>query len=122
MTKRIYIIEDNEKNMSLFNAILKTINDVELFTEMRGDTGLKLIQDGNPDLIILDVQLPGINGIELCKELRKRENLKNIPIVAVTAFTMKGDQERILAAGFDKYISKPIRVKEFKEIITSYLN
>ena len=93
MTKKIYVIEDNEKNMSLFNAILNTIDDVEIFTEMRGDTGLELIKKGNPDLILLDVQLPGINGIELCKELRKFETLQSTPIIAVTAFTMKGDQE-----------------------------
>ena len=107
--------------MSLFNAILKTVPDVEISTSMRGDEGLELIKSGKPDLIILDVQLPGINGIEICKELRKIDKFKEIPIIAVTAFTMKGDQERIMAAGFTQYISKPIRVKSFKEIVNQYL-
>jgi two-component system cell cycle response regulator DivK len=122
MAKKIYIVEDNEKNMSLFTAILNTIQGIEIITEVRGDTGLELIKKGNPDLVILDIQLPGINGIEICKELRKIERFKTIPILAVTAFTMKGDQETIMSAGFTQYISKPIRVMPFKEVITKYLS
>ncbi len=122
MTKKIYVIEDNEKNMSLFTAILKTIPEIEIITETRGDKGLDVIKNGNPDLIILDIQLPGINGIEICKELRKIDRFNKIPIIAVTAFTMKGDQETIMAAGFTQYISKPIRVMQFKEVITKYIS
>jgi two-component system cell cycle response regulator DivK len=122
LAKKIYVVEDNEKNMSLFAAILKTIQGIELITEVRGDTGLELIKNGNPDLIILDIQLPGINGIEICKELRKIDRFNKIPIIAVTAFTMKGDQETIMAAGFTQYISKPIRVMQFKEVIMKYLS
>lgn len=121
MTKKIYVIEDNEKNMSLFTAILKTIPGIEIITETRGDKGLELIKNGDPDLIILDIQLPGMNGIEICKELRKMERFSKLPIIAVTAFTMKGDQETILAAGFSQYISKPIRVIQFKDVIAHYL-
>ncbi|MHA1371714.1 MAG: response regulator [Promethearchaeota archaeon] len=122
MTKKVYLIEDNAKNLSLFNAILKTIPNIEIFTAMNGVEGLELIKSGNPDLILLDVQLPGKNGIEICKELRQIDKFKDIPIIAVTAFTMKGDQERIMAAGFTHYISKPIRVKSFKETVINYLN
>ena len=121
MVKKIYVIEDNEKNMSLFTAILKTIPDIEISSETRGDTGLELIKNGNPDLIILDIQLPGLNGIEICKELRQIDAFKETPIIAVTAFTMKGDQENIMGAGFTQYISKPIRVMQFKETVTNYL-
>ncbi|MHA1793433.1 MAG: response regulator [Promethearchaeota archaeon] len=122
MTKRIYIVEDNDKNMSLFKAILKTIPDIEINSSMRGDEGFELIKNGNPDLIILDVQLPGMNGIEICKSLRAIDKFKSTPMLAVTAFAMKGDAEKILAAGFTEYISKPIRVKNFKETVLKYLN
>ncbi len=121
MTKNVYVIEDNEKNMKLFRAILKLIPDVGIFEETRGDLGLELIKSGDPDLIILDIQLPEMSGIDICTELRRIEKLKEIPIVAVTSFAMKGDKERILSAGFNEYISKPIKVKEFREIVKSYL-
>ncbi len=122
MTKNIYIIEDNEKNMKLFRAILNLLPGVVIFEETRGDLGLELIKSGNPDLIILDIQLPEISGIEICIELRKIEKLKNIPIIAVTSFAMKGDKDRILLAGFNEYISKPIRVAEFKELVKKLLS
>ena len=121
MIKNVYMIEDNEKNMKLFRAILKLIPDVEIFEESHGDLGLELIKSGNPDLIILDIQLPELNGIDLCHELRKIEKFKEVPIFAVTSFAMKGDRERILSAGFNEYISKPIKVHEFREIVKEYL-
>ena len=122
MTKNIYVVEDNEKNMKLFRAILNLIPEVVIFEEMRGDSGLELIKSGDPDLIILDIQLPEISGIELCIALRKIEKFKNTPIIAVTSFAMKGDKDRILSAGFNEYISKPIRVSEFRELVKNYLN
>ena len=121
MTKNVYIIEDNEKNMKLFRAILKLIPEVEIFEETRGDLGLELVKSGNPNLVILDIQLPEISGIDICTELRKTEKFKEIPIIAVTSFAMKGDRERILSAGFNEYISKPIKVKEFREMVKGYL-
>jgi len=66
MTKNVYVIEDNEKNMKLFRAILKLIPDVVIFEETRGDLGLELIKSGNPDLVILDIQLPEMSGIDIC--------------------------------------------------------
>jgi two-component system cell cycle response regulator DivK len=120
--KNVYIVEDDSKNMKLFRAILNKFPEVSLFTGEEGDSGLELIKNGNPDLIILDIRLPKINGIEICKELRKIERFKHVPIIAVTAYAMKGDEERILAAGFDEYIEKPIRVKKFKETINRYLS
>lgn len=122
MSKPVYVIEDNEKNMKLFRAILKLIPDVEIFEETNGNLGLELIKSGNPKLIILDIQLPEISGIDICMELRKDEKFKIIPIIAVTSFAMKGDKERILAAGFDEYVSKPIKVNEFRELVKKYLN
>ncbi|MHA1196156.1 MAG: response regulator [Promethearchaeota archaeon] len=120
--KKIYVIEDNEKNMKLFRAILKLIPDVEIYEETRGDLGFELIKSGEPDLIILDIQLPELDGVEICKKLRKIEKFKNVPMIAVTSFAMKGDKERILNAGFNEYISKPIRVQKFRELVKSYLD
>ena len=120
--KKVYVVEDNEKNMKLFRAILKIIPDIEVFEETRGDLGLELIKSGNPDLVILDIQLPEMNGIEICSELRKTDKFKDTPIIAVTSFAMKGDKERIMEAGFNQYVSKPIKVQEFREVVKKYLN
>ncbi len=120
--KKVYLVEDNEKNMKLFRAIFQIMPDIKLFEETQGDLGLELIKTGDPDLIILDIQLPVINGIEICTELRAIDKFNNIPIIAVTSFAMKGDKERILKAGFNEYISKPIRVKEFRTLIDKLIN
>ena len=119
--KTVYVIEDNEKNMKLFRAILKLIPDIEIFEETRGDLGFELIKSGSPDLVIIDIQLPEMNGIDICRELRKIDKFKDVPIIAVTSFAMKGDKERILSAGFNEYVSKPINIKEFRELVTMLL-
>ena len=120
--KNVYVVEDNEKNMKLFRAILKLIPDIEIFEETRGDLGFELIKSGNADLIILDIQLPEMNGIEICTELRKMEKYKKTPLIAVTSFAMKGDKEHIMAAGFNNYLSKPIKVQEFRKLVQDYLH
>lgn len=117
----MYVIEDNVKNMKLFKAILKLIPDIKIFSETRGDLGLELIKSGDPDLIILDIQLPEFSGIDIAKELKKIDKFKEVPIIAVTSFAMKGDKERILEVGIDEYIAKPIRVQEFRELVKSML-
>ncbi len=122
MTKNVYVVEDNEKNMKLFRAILKLIPDIVIFEETQGDLGLELLKSGNPDLVILDIQLPEMSGIDICTELRKIEKFTEIPIIAVTSFAMKGDKERILSAGFNEYISKPIKINDFREVVKKYLN
>ncbi len=119
--KNVYIVEDDSKNMKLYKAILGQFPDLKIFEEVEGDLGLELIKSGDPDLIILDIRLPKMTGIEICQELRKIERFKDVPIIAVTAYAMKGDEERILEAGFDAYITKPIRVLEFKNKIKHYL-
>ena len=121
MTKKIYLVEDNEKNMKLFKAILNKMEDIELFTEMEGDKGLELIKTGSPDLIILDIQLPKLSGIEICRELRKLKKFRETKIIAITAFAMKGDEERILNAGFNNYLSKPIKINEFRQTVKNLL-
>ena len=122
MTKNVYVIEDNEKNMKLFRAVLKLIPDINIFEETSGELGLELIMSGNPDLVILDIQLPEISGIDICKKLREQDAFKDTPIIAVTSFAMKGDKDRILSAGFNEYISKPIKINDFRELVKEYLN
>ncbi len=115
------VVEDDLKNMKLFVAILKTISYIQIVTEERGDIAVELIKKERPHLIILDIQLPGKSGIEICKELRSDEMFKAVPIIAVTAFAMKGDKERILDAGFTMYVSKPIMVQNFKDLVAKFL-
>ena len=117
MKKKIYIVEDNEKNLELFIAALGTIPNIEIFTSITGKEGLRLIQSKNPDVIILDIQLPDINGTDICRELRKLKKFNKTPIIAVSSFAMKGDKERILEAGFTYYISKPLKITDFREKI-----
>jgi len=121
LKKKLYIVEDNEKNLELFIAVLGTIPKIEIFSSITGKEGLKLIQFENPDVILLDIQLPDINGTEICKELRKLKKFKKTPIIAVTSFAMKGDKEQILEAGFNDYISKPLVIKNFRKKIQNLL-
>ena len=121
MNQKIVLIEDNERNLQLFTAVLELIPNIEILTETRGYKGLDLIKTTIPHLIILDVDLPEINGIDICIELRKLEKFKKTPILAVTSFAMKGDKERIMQAGFNEYFSKPIKISEFRLAVKNYL-
>ncbi len=120
--KKVLIVEDDLKNMKLFVAMLKTISDIQILKEERGDNAVQLIKKERPDVIILDIQLPGKSGIEICKELRSDRLFKTVPIIAVTAFAMKGDKERILDAGFTSYFSKPLIVQAFRDAIHKFLS
>jgi len=121
MERKIFIAEDDEKNLKLFKAVLAPLKEVKIFAEKSGDQALHSILELRPDLIILDIQLPQKSGIEICKELRELKEYRNIPIIAVTAYAMKGDKERILRAGFNHYLSKPIQVKQFRNLIKGLL-
>ncbi len=107
--------------MELFKAVLGTIPNLSILTCITGKEGLQYLKTNNLDVIILDIQLPDMSGIDICKELRKLEKYKKTPILAVTSFAMKGDKERILDAGFNDYISKPLQIKEFRESVIKYL-
>lgn len=120
MAKRVMIVEDNELNMKLFNDLLEAQNYQTIQTS-NGLEALDLARLHRPDLILMDIQLPEISGLEVTKWLKEDDELARIPVIAVTAFAMKGDEERIRQGGCEAYISKPISVMRFLETVKSYL-
>jgi two-component system cell cycle response regulator DivK len=121
MAKTILIVEDNDLNMKLFNDLLQA-HGYETLQTMDGRDVMKLAHDHHPDLIIMDIQLPEISGLEVTKMLKADEELKDIPVIAVTAFAMKGDEEKIREGGCEGYIAKPISVPTFLETVAKFLN
>ena len=120
MTKTVMIVEDNELNMKLFNDLLEAKGYSTIQTR-NGMEALELARQHKPDLILMDIQLPEVSGLEVTKWLKEENELHAIPVIAVTAFAMKGDEERIRQGGCEAYISKPISVPRFIETIRSYL-
>ncbi|MHA1681198.1 MAG: response regulator [Promethearchaeota archaeon] len=118
--KKILIIEDNEKNLKLMKLILKK-TQYEIFDAVNGQNGIALALQIIPDLIIMDIQMPILDGVDAMKIIKSDASTKNIPIIATTAYAMKGDRERFLNQGFDDYISKPIRIDDFLEKIKNKL-
>ena len=114
------IVEDNELNMKLFNDLLEA-NGYRTIKTRNGLEALDLARKHRPDLILLDIQLPEVSGLEVTKWLKEDDELHAIPVIAVTAFAMKGDEERIRQGGCEAYISKPISVSKFIETVKSYL-
>ncbi len=120
MAKTILIVEDNELNMRLFDQLLLS-QGYNTLKSVDGSDAIDLAKGQNPNLIIMDIQLPGRSGLEITKDLKADDNLKHIPVVAVTAFAMKGDESKILEAGCDDYIAKPINVPVFLETVAKHL-
>jgi len=120
MAKTVMIVEDNELNMKLFNDLLEAKGYKTIQTR-NGMEALDLARAHMPDLILMDIQLPEVSGLEVTKWLKQDDKLHVIPVIAVTAFAMKGDEERIRQGGCEAYISKPISVVKFLETIQSYL-
>jgi len=119
--KTVLIVEDNELNMKLFNDLLEAHGIATVKTH-NGLEVLDLARDNNPDLILMDIQLPEVSGLDVIKWLKDDEGLKSVPVIAVTAFAMKGDEEKIRECGCEDYISKPISVTRFLEVVQKYLN
>lgn len=117
---RILVVEDNPSNMKLVSLILDSMGH-EVIEARDAIEGIKLAQAEVPDLILMDIQLPDMDGLEATRLLKKNLITHNIKVVALTAFAMKGDEERMRAAGCDDYIAKPIRHAEFVERITGLL-
>jgi two-component system, cell cycle response regulator DivK len=120
MTKTIMIVEDNELNMKLFDDLLRA-HGYDTLPMRNGHDALEALKTRRPDLIIMDIQLPEISGLEVTRIIKQDEGLKHIPVVAVTAFAMKGDEERIRQGGCEGYMSKPISVAAFVETVRSYV-
>ena len=121
MAKTVLIVEDNELNMKLFHDLLEAHGFNTLETR-NGNEVLKIAREKQPDLILMDIQLPEVSGLDVTRWLKSDEELKHIPVIAVTAFAMKGDEQKIREGGCEDYISKPISVTSFIEVIEKYLN
>ncbi|HJU14872.1 MAG TPA: response regulator [Stellaceae bacterium] len=118
--KKILIIEDNELSMKLMNDLLE-FHGYEIFKAVLGKEAVRRVHDSRPDLILLNLQLPDISGLEVARTLKADKATQTIPIVAVTAFAMRGDEERAREAGCDGYVTKPIRIQEFVRTVETFL-
>lgn len=119
MAKTVLVVEDNDLNMKLFCDLLEAHGYTTMQTR-DGQRVLNMVRDRRPDLILMDIQLPDVSGLQVTEWLKGDEDLKTIPVIAVTAFAMKGDEERIRAGGCEAYIAKPISVARFIETVREY--
>lgn len=120
MKEQILIVEDDHSNMRLLEMILKS-KGYSLLKATDGEEALRTAIQERPDLIIMDIQLPKMNGMAVTKKLRELPEFRHTPIIAITAFAMKGDRERVIEAGCDDYLPKPINTRELPEIIAAML-
>ena len=118
--KKVMIVEDNELNMKLFHDLLEA-HGVSTIQLRDGKNVLALAREHKPDLVLMDIQLPEVSGLDITKWLKEDDELKSIPVIAVTAFAMKGDEQKIREGGCEDYISKPISVIKFIETVQKYL-
>lgn len=117
---KILIVEDNEMNMRLFSDIVKTKGH-QVFECMEGKNALQMTKEIKPDLILMDIQMPEVDGLTATKLIRNDSEVSKTKIIAVTAFAMSGDADRILKGGVDDYISKPISIPNFLSTIEKVL-
>lgn len=120
-TKRILIVEDNELNMKLLHDVLEA-HGYHIITSRQGRSAHPLAREHRPHLILMDIQLPDISGLEAARRLKADAATRDIPIIAVTAFAMAGDERRTLESGCDAYIAKPIRLREFLETVETFIS
>ncbi|MCH8835042.1 MAG: response regulator [Proteobacteria bacterium] len=121
MAKTILIVEDNELNMKLFNDLLQA-HGYDTVQTKDGKDAMELARSHHPDLIVMDIQMPEISGLEIARALKADARLKHIPIIAVTACAMKGDEEKIRQGGCEGYIAKPISVPHFLQTVARFLD
>jgi len=121
MSKKVLIVEDNPLNMKLFHDLLEA-HGIETVETNSGHNVMDLAREHKPDLILMDIQLPEISGLEVTRQLKADEELAVIPVVAVTAFAMKGDEQKIRDEGCEDYISKPISVPHFLKVVNGFLS
>jgi two-component system, cell cycle response regulator DivK len=120
MAKTVLIVEDNELNMKLFRDLLEAHGYRTVGTN-KGAEALSLVRVHRPDLILMDIQLPEVSGLDVTRWIKNDPELRTTPIVAVTAFAMKGDEERIREGGCEAYLSKPISVGKFIETVRRFI-
>lgn len=120
MAKSVLIVEDNELNMKLFNDLLEAHGYRTLKTAS-GVEAIELARQHRPDLILMDIQLPEVSGEDVTAWIKSDDEIRHIPIIAITAFAMKGDEERIRSKGCEAYLSKPISVSKFVETVRTYI-
>ena len=120
MPRKILIVEDNEDNRELAVKVLRN-KGFETVEAVDGEQAIEKAVSEKPDLILLDISLPKLDGYEVAKRLKEMDEFKDIPIVAFTAHAMKGDREKVIIAGFEGYISKPINVREFPDQVRLYI-
>src|ERR1700723_895805 len=120
MAKRVLIVQDNDLNMKLFHDLLEA-HGYDILQTKDGMEALRLARLHRPDLILMDIQLPEVSGLEVTKWIKEDDELHAIPVIAITAFAMKGDEERIRQGGCEAYLSKPISVAKFIETIRQFL-
>ena len=118
--ERILIVDDNATNLKLV-AYLMRANGYDVDTALDAEAALEALRTHRPDVILMDIQLPGIDGLELTRRLKADPTTREIVIIAVTAYAMKGDQDKALAAGCDDYITKPIDTRTLPETIARHL-
>ncbi len=120
MKKKVMIVEDNELNMKLFDDLLGA-HGYDTIKTRDGTKVMDLARTHRPDLIVMDIQLPEVSGLDVTKWLKSDDDLKSIPVIAVTAFAMKGDEEKIRQGGCEDYVSKPISIIDFMKVVQKYL-
>ena len=120
MAKTVLIVEDNELNMKLFTDILQA-KGYQTLQDKDGSEAINIARHNRPDLILMDIRLPGISGLDITRMLKDDAELKAIPVVAVTAFSSKSDEEKCIDGGCDGYLAKPIMVPSFLQTIAKFL-
>jgi two-component system cell cycle response regulator DivK len=118
---KVLLVEDNPANMTLAVFLLQSADHV-VISAVDAEAGLTLAREQQPDLILMDIQLPGMDGLQATSILKGDDATRNIPVIALTALAMKGDEERIRAAGCDGYIAKPLDYKNFLAAVASQLS
>lgn len=120
MAPKVLVVDDNIVNLKLICELLE-LDEYEVLKAGNAEEALQIIGSYPLDLILMDIELPGVDGLTLTRQLKERENTKNIPIIAVTAFAMKGDAQKAYGAGCDGYITKPIDTRKFTEQINGFI-
>jgi two-component system cell cycle response regulator len=118
--ERILIVDDNAQNLKLARVILAN-EGYDVWTAADAEDALALLRTARPKLILMDLQLPGMDGLQLTRQLKADPSTRSIRVIALTAYAMKGDEEKALAAGCDAYLSKPIDTDRLPEIVRSHL-